>query len=468
MTSESIYRRGIPVLLGLFVFSLVIDQGFKFITDPMSVSLEIDLTTASLQVSLTGIVLAIGIVIYSVLADVVSMRKLIVIAVSLIVAGSIIGFIGQNVWPVVLSGRLIQTAGIASAETLYVIYVTKYFSGNQQRKFLGFSTAAFQLSGMIGILASGIFATYLHWTAMFALPLLALLTLPFLKSLPRGTEQRTVESRIDLQGLPWIAVMAASLVMFVQAFNAIWLVPLAAATGLFVWHIFRDPHAIVDPAFFTNGRYILSISVVVLMYSVYMGFAFFVFPSALPELYGIDAAHVALYMVPGYVCGTLVGVFSGTISSYLTSRTAIIIAIALSVFALIASALFVESAAWVVIASLALYISCDSLMYAPLISEAVRDIPSERSGVAIGFYNLVINIGFPLGAAYSARLIESDVRFLGGLTIGGTDAGALSSTMLWILAGVAALALLVYAVGSILVATRDSRSSRTSEQLGAI
>ena len=52
----------------------------------------------------------------------------------------------------VLTGRLIQTCGLAAAETLYVIYVTKHIPDEDQKTYLGFSTAAFQAGLLVGAL----------------------------------------------------------------------------------------------------------------------------------------------------------------------------------------------------------------------------------------------------------------------------------------------------------------------------
>lgn len=439
-------RKAIPILLFLFVFTLVIDQGFKFMTKPMADSLGIDINTASLQVTLTGIVLAIGIVVYSTLADAVSMRKLLYVAIGFIAVGSIIGFAFQGVWPLVLTGRLVQTAGIAAAETLYVIYATKYFTGNEQKRYLGYSTAAFQFAGLIGVLASGVLATYVHWAVMFVLPVIVLLTLPFMKRVPKSTS--TEKTTLDLLGLFLVAVMATGVILFLQAFNWLWLIPAVAAVAVFIWHITVHVGALVDRSFFRDGRFIWTVLIVFIMYTVYMGYVFFVFPVAIPELHGIDPLDIAFMMVPGYIVGALVGIFSGRIASFLSSRQAIIVAIGLSFVAIALSAVFIESALWVLVLGLVVYLACDSLMYAPLISTAVQNLPPARVGVAIGFYNLVINIAFPIGAAYTAALLAAQPGFLGWAAVGGSDAGAGYATVLWILAGVAALALVVYLVSS--------------------
>ena len=90
-------KAAVPVILFTFVFCLVIDNGFKFMTKPIAEDLGLSLTTASLQATLAGIVIGIGAVVYAALADSISMRKLLVAGIAMIALGSAIGFAFQGV-----------------------------------------------------------------------------------------------------------------------------------------------------------------------------------------------------------------------------------------------------------------------------------------------------------------------------------------------------------------------------------
>lgn len=178
-------KKAVPILLFLFVFSLVIDNSFKLISVAIADDLNISVTTVSWQATLAGLVIGIGAVVYASLSDAISIRTLFIYGVILIIIGSIIGYIFQHQFPLLLVGRIIQTAGLAAAETLYVIYVAKYLSKEDQKTYLGLSTSSYSLSLVIGTL-SGFISTYLHWTNMFLIALIVVFTLPFLfKLLPK-------------------------------------------------------------------------------------------------------------------------------------------------------------------------------------------------------------------------------------------------------------------------------------------
>lgn len=289
-------KAAVPVLLFSFVFCLIVDNGFKTMTGPMAAGLGIDPNTASLQASLAGVIIGIGAVVYAALADTISIRKLMLVGIGLIAVGSIMGFVFSGSWPMVLFGRIVQTAGLAAAETLYVIYVTKHLSEDDQKTYLDFSTAAFQGGLLIGALTSGFISTYVSWTAMFLVPLILILVAPFIQRMV--PEDEAVEGTFDALGLFLASVFAASLTMYMQKFNPLWLIPTVLGIVGFVIHVKKNKKALVSPEFFTNGRYVWAIVLVFVIYSTQLGFIFLL-PFAASDVHGLSQDKAALLMVPG-------------------------------------------------------------------------------------------------------------------------------------------------------------------------
>lgn len=433
--------RAVPILLILFVFSLVIDNGFKFMSLPIAEDLQLPVTEVSLQATLAGIIIGIGAVVYAALADSISIRRLMIFAIIVIAAGSIVGFIFQTNFAMVLVGRIIQTAGLAAAETLYVIYVTKHFKGDVQKRYLGYSTAAFQLSLLIGTVGSGFIATYIGWQAFFLVALLALLAIPVvLKTVP---VEETVGGHLDVFGLFLIALFATGVILFMQNFNWWYLIPVVAGLAVFVWHIRAHDNALITSAFFANTQYTMMLVVVFVIYSVQLGYQF-MFPFLISDLYGLQLSEVSLLLVPGYIAAVIVGWATGRIARYLTSKQAITLALIVIVVAMLIPGLLVEAWVGTFVLSMILFGMGFALMYGPLVSTAIMRVPSERSGIAIGFYNLTINIAVPIGIAYTAALMEVQPRFLGAIT--SSDTASSYGSVLLILTAVAALGLVLYRV----------------------
>lgn len=454
-------RRAVPVLLFLFIFCLVVDQGFKFTSQPMAAALSLSESTVSLQATLTGVLIGIGAVVYSALADSVAIRKLLYLSIGLIVVGSVIGFVGSASFGVVLVGRVVQTAGLAAAETLYVVYVTKHFQGVELKKYLGFSNMSFQLASLIGTLVSGFLATYVSWTWMFLIPLLIVLSLPFIRTRVPDDVAHT-SSGVDVYGLFLVGVIATGLIMFMQDFTW-WWIPVVVATVLFVHHVRTNSRVLVDASFFTNRPYISALVIVFIIYSVNLAFVF-LFPFAIHGVHGMAMDKVSLLTIPGYVLGASTAAMSGAVSRRLDSKQAVTLALCLLALALAVAGVFINVSVVAMVVAMAMFSVGFGLLYAPLMSSALLLMPAAKSGVAVGFYNLVINVASPIGVAYTAMLMSSKPTWFAGLSVGGSAEGDYFSTILWFLVGITLVGLVVYRV---LFGLIERNNAKAAERLTA-
>ena len=402
--NNPLVMKAVPILLILFVFCLVVDNSFKVVSVDMAKDLGISASTVSWQATLAGLFIGIGAVIYAALADFIDIRKLLIIGIVLICVGSVMGFIFQQSFPLIVISRVIQTAGLASAETLYVIFVTKHLPLEQQKKFLGFSTSCFALSQVIGAIAAGYISTYLGWTGLFILPLLTLVALPFvIKYVPKEEQQK---GYIDVIGLFLIGVTAAALMMYVSNFNWLYLLGFIVALVVFLLYIAKAKKAFIHISFFQNKHFISIMFVAFIIYSVQLAYIF-MFPFIMESIFDIRLDIVSLLLIPAYVLSAIVGASSGTIAKYLNSRQAISLSILLIGVSVLAAGLFMGSYAWIFVISMIVFSSSFALMYAPMIDTAIRNIPAEKTGTAVGFYNLILNVAASIGIAYTAALMDN-------------------------------------------------------------
>ncbi|GAB95929.1 DHA2 family metal-tetracycline-proton antiporter-like MFS transporter [Kineosphaera limosa] len=452
-------KRAVPVLLGMFIFCLVVDSAFRFTSKPIADDLGLSVTTVSLQTTLGGIIIGVGAVVFATLSDSISMRKLLLGAIGMICVGSLIGFFFSSSWPMILTGRIIQTSGLAAAETLYVVYVTKYLPKEDQRTYLGFSTAAFQLAMLIGIVTTGFISTYVSWTALFLVPLLCLLAVPaVLKTIP---DHQLAGSRLDVFGIVLVAIVATGTMLFLQDFNWLFLAPAAVGVGLLWWHIRTHHDALVDRAFFADLRYPSTLVVVFFLYAVQFAYIF-AFPFLITELYGMSFDTISLLTVPGYVCAVIVGSLSGKIGERLSMRATITLAVGLIIVALVVPAVFVTTSVIPFVLSLVVFSSGFALLYAPLVATAIRDITPVRSGVAIGFYNLMISIAVSVGIAYTAKLLDLKPALFDAIITAPEGFSKSFSNSLLLIAVVALIGLIIYRAAAAVLARDDQRAGRES------
>ncbi|REH90411.1 hypothetical protein DOS68_05925 [Staphylococcus felis] len=420
-------KRAVPILLFLFVFSLVIDNSFKLISVAIADDLNISVTTVSWQATLAGLVIGIGAVVYASLSDAISIRTLFIYGVFLIIIGSLIGYIFQQQFALVLAGRIIQTAGLAAAETLYVIYVAKYLSKEDQKTYLGLSTSSYSLSLVIGTLSGGFISTYLHWTNMFLIALIVVFTLPFLfKLLPK--ENGTHKAHLDFIGLVLVATIATTVMLFITNFNWLYLIGAFVAIMVFALYIKNAKKPLVDKTFFQNKRYASFLFIVFVMYAIQLGYIF-TFPFIMEQIYHFKLDVTSLLLVPGYIVAVIVGALSGKIGNVLNSKQAIITAICLIIISLFLPALTVGQNVSIFVISMILFAGSFALMYAPLLNETIRTIDMHMTGVAIGFYNLIINVAVSVGIAIAAALIDYEPLNFPGNTALATHFGVILSLL---------------------------------------
>ncbi|OWO36073.1 multidrug MFS transporter, partial [Corynebacterium diphtheriae bv. gravis] len=305
------------------------------------------------------------------------------------------------------------------------------------KTYLGFSTAAFQSGLLVGALTSGAISTYIGWRVMFLVPLILIVAVPFiLKTVP---EEEASSSHLDVVGLFLIAIFATSVIQYMQAFKLFWLAFMLVSIVIFVWYVRNAKNPVVNPEFFKNGRYVWAILLVLIVYSTQLGYIVLL-PFAAKEFHGLDQAQASYLMIPGYICAVLIGIFSGKIGKLMTSRRTIFTALGMIIVALVVGALAIQVHVAVAIASIILFASGFALLYAPLVNTALANILPEKSGVAIGFYNLTINIGVPLGIAYTFKLMNLSI---------GTNA------VIWILAAIAVVGAVMYFIADRALFSRE-------------
>jgi DHA2 family metal-tetracycline-proton antiporter-like MFS transporter len=429
-TQEYSAKKAVPVTLLLFVLCLVIDNSFKIVSIDMAKDFHISATTVSWQATLAGLVIGIGAVVYATLADSVSIRKLFSIGIILICVGSVMGYIFQHSFLLVVISRMIQTAGLASAETLYVIFVTKHLPSNEQKKFLGLSTSSFALSQLIGALTGGYVSTYFHWTTLFLLSLVTLFTLPFiLKYLPK---EETKNSNVDVLGLFLVGTISASLLLYITDFNWMFLILFIVAIGLFLAYISKNSKAFIGISFFKNKQFISLLGVAFVIYSVQLAYIF-IFPFLLEKMYGLKLDTVSLLLIPGYIAATIVGALSGKIAKVLGSKQCITIAMSSIMISLLLGGFFIKTSVVVFVISMILFSSSFAFMYAPLLDACICTIEKGKTGTAIGFYNLTLSIAMSSGIAYTAAMMDNSAMRNNFLGITSNSDASMFSNILFIL-----------------------------------
>lgn len=401
----------VPIILFLMVFSLVIDNSFKIIQPDLVKYFGVDASTASWQVTLAGLIVGIGAIVYAALSDSISIRKLLCAGIVLICIGSSIGYLVHDNYVLVVAARIIQSTGLGATETLYLVTVAKYLSSEDQKKFMGFSTSAFQTSLVIGMLTGGFIATYMVWYNLFLVPLFTILLLPFIwKYLP---EDKGTGNSVDIIGMLLVGIVSTTILVLVSNFSWLILGLFILSVLLFFLYISKAKGAFIDSSFFKNKLYVFVLAIVFIIYSIQAAYGLSTFAFMLTSIYHVELDTVSTMFIPACVGAAIVGSLSGKIGEHFSSKQCIYASLLIIIGSVFISIFLIGQPIIVFAIALIAFNASFALMYAPLIDTSLKKVPVEKSGTALGFYNLCINIAISIGFTYSAALIDRDFISLG-------------------------------------------------------
>ena len=394
----------VPMILFLMIFSLVIDNSFKIISPDLVEYFGVSASTVSWQVTLSGLVIGIGAIVYAALSDSICIRNLLIAGIVFICAGSLFGYmVHDNYWLIVVA-RVIQAAGLGATETLYMITVAKYLNPKEQKKYMGFSTSSFQIATVIGTLTGGFIATYLEWQHLFLIPLLTILLIPFLwKYLPQDGSGK---NSVDIIGMLLVAAISTALLLCISEFSWLLFGGFVLVTALFFLYISKYKKAFISIDFFKNKVYVLTLAIVFIMYTTQAAYALSTFSFLLTDIYKVQLDVVSLMFIPASLGAALVGALSGKIAKHFSSKQCIYTAVTLIVLSVWSSILFIGNPIVCFAGALIVFSASYALMYAPLVDTSLKKVPVENAGTALGFYNLCINVAMSVGFTYSAFLID--------------------------------------------------------------
>jgi EmrB/QacA subfamily drug resistance transporter len=152
---------------------------------------------------------------YGRLSDIYGRRRLLLIAISVFVAGSVLCALAQNIGQLV-AFRAVQGIGAAGLLPLSQAAIADLFSPRERGRYQGYISAVWSAAAIAGPLLGGVFADQLSWRWIFwiNLPLGALALIAVIRTLPATFVAR--RHRIDYAGA---TVLSASVVAILLAIS---------------------------------------------------------------------------------------------------------------------------------------------------------------------------------------------------------------------------------------------------------
>src|SRR6202022_1599850 len=201
--------------------------------------------------------------VFGTLADIYGRRAMIIVSLSLFVAGSILCAVAPNM-PVLIIARGLQGLGGGGLMPVVQTVISDVVSPRERGQYQAYFSGVWMAAGLVGPVIGGVFAEHLHWSLIFwinvplALASLAML-LPKMGKIPVFHRKR----KVDWLGgvLPMASAVVVMLVLTWGGNRYLWLSPtilamMGAAIALacaFVWHAQNTEEPFLPLALLTRG-----------------------------------------------------------------------------------------------------------------------------------------------------------------------------------------------------------------------
>src|SRR3954449_12631154 len=354
------------------------------------------------------------------LGDMFGKRRLLVVALGIFVAGSVLSALGTSL-EVVVAGRVLQGAGGGIFPLCFGI-IRDEFPRERVAGSIGLISATFGIGGGAGLILGGVItdhASYhwIFWLGAITAVLAAIATEIFVPESPVRTP-----GRVDFRGAFVLALgLTAPLLAIARANDWGW--GSARTLGLFAIGVVilaawvrlqrRTAEPLVDiemlrrpPVLMTNVATLL------------VGFGMFGSFILIPQLaeaptstgygFGLTATGAGLLMLPGALVMLVAGPLSGVLGTRYGSRLPLATGAAITSFGLLMMALAhgTEGAmiAWNLVMSIGI-----GLAFAAMPNLILEAVPAEETGQATGVKKLVRSVGASLGSQISAAVLAGSV-----------------------------------------------------------
>ena len=389
---------------------------------------ELDTTTtwATWVLTVFLLVASVATPILSKLGDQYGKERLLIISLSLFLAGSIGGAIAWNIGSLIAFRALAGTG--AAVFPLSFAIIRDEFPPDKVGVGIGLVSAVFGIGGGFGVVLSGLIVDHLSWRWLFVfgsigIALSIAMVVRFVPESPIKTR-----TRVDVPGA---VLLSAGLVAFLVALTEgeswgwtsgriLGLFALAAVS-LFAWGVveLRVPEPMVDMRMLARRTVLLTnITGLITGFAIFSVFVllpnFVEAPNGVPTQwahlvdygFGASATEAGLYLLPGSIVLLFAGPLAGVIGRRLGFKWPLSAGLALAGVAAGMLALW-HGEPWQVIASqpvLGLGVGFAFAAMATIIAQVVR--PTE-TGVASGMNTVMRTIGGVIGGQLGAALLSA-------------------------------------------------------------
>ena len=435
-------QRLVPWIIYLIFFAVLNETMFNVSTPMIARQFSLSPAGVSWMMSIFMVFFGIGAVVYGRLSDLYSLRRLIFIGITIYSFGSVMGFALRFSYPLVIAARAIQGIGGSAIPALVFVVVTRHFAESERGRIFGLITSTVSFAIGLGPVVGGFVAGRLSWAHLFLVPLLILVSLPFLGAeLPR--EERK-EGRVDFLGAALVALSVGALILFLNFTGWYYLAAFVGLSILLIIRIVSSPDPFIKPSLFRNVRFRGGIVVAFCLFSIVIGILFLI-PLMLNDVHGLDTSQIGLVLFPGAISSVVFGPIGGSLADRRGNGFVVSLGLFLLVLSLaLMSILLSRSVLFVAFALLLTYVGF-SLFQIAVVNSVSQTLPPHETGVGMGLFNLVGIISGAMGTAIVGKILAGGWLDFPILPLGPLSRGHAYSNLMLAFGAIVVLGGLLYA-----------------------
>lgn len=401
MTSPPDDSRRVSILLGsLFGIAGMGSSSAAIALPALGADLGVSVGVATWTISLYVLMLAVTTAVYGGLSDLVGVRGPLLVGISLMAGGALLAALAPS-YGVLLVARFVQGAGAAAIPTLGVTVLSARYAGAVRGLALGRLAGVAAALSCLGPFVGGLVEHAFGWRAVMALPMLAVLVLPFVW---RALTGAGTGARLDLPGAVLVALTAAGLVLVLQSPSTGVLVAFLGA-GLLVlgtpavtMRVRRRPHGFLPLAVVRNATVVRSAVAAAAVPAAW--FALLVAAPAVLVAKGWESWEVGTLLLPSAAVALAVPRLVGPLLIRIGAARSLAIAGVGASAALVLAAVGAQLVSPVALGVSVIVVTFAFGLGQPALSAAVGDaVEPHVRGVALGVGTLVFLVGGSVGSA---------------------------------------------------------------------
>jgi EmrB/QacA subfamily drug resistance transporter len=381
----------------------------------------IEADTAAWIITNYTLLYIISLPIYGRLGDAFGKRRLFLIGLGILLAGSLILVWAPNL-PWLMVGKAIQGLGAASAVPLSMAIISDMFPAEKGEK-MGTWSSIGPLAGVAGPFLAGFLIDYFGWRSLFVLViLLGIGAIPVMRARIPNTPDKADKSflrQCDWIGIILLGGMISAILLYVSSRSVTGVAPLRdwrfglvalILSASFIFWERRQKQPFINLKLFGGRNFCLASSTVAVRMLMMSGFVFLL-PLYLTDVFDRSASAIGTIMAANAGALFITMRLGGRLADHWNCRWPVVIGCSIQAGSLAYFALLPESAGLpLIIGGLMLHGLGAGLSLAALHRTAMDETSPGEEGSTAGLYSTVQFSGSLLGSILAGVVLQSSMN----------------------------------------------------------